>query len=572
VATGEAGHLAATKIVVADTRLRLGDVEGGWNALGDAIAAMPRIASARRRYVILLNLGMWLADSDMPYGAVRVLTSARDTALQTRQVLRVAESSLYLAKANARIGFLDVARDNLEAARPDPERNGRWGRSERAQYEYLAGVAEVERNARPAIAIQAATDALAFFNGRQYAERVAPLHLVRGRAHAAAGELADAEADFASGIVTYRGYRDSLPSTRQRMLSQQVVWDLYEERLQLVARRSPSAAFDVAEDGRSRTLLESLRQEQEREDSVRPETLQRELGPGTRVLYYAVLPKELLIWAIGRDEIVFRRVPIDRQLFEQRVTGLGDALRRDAPARDWWPAAEQAYDLLIAPVGGAIAAGTQLIVVPDGALHRLPFAARRDHRSQRYLLESHAITVAPKRDGAPSAAPGQAAWCVAAAPLRCCRPDQRRSPAVARWRAGGGPFDRADVRTQRRDCPRSRHEDGLFPVGAISGCRALRGTRRGPSGLPPPGIARICRRAHRGRLGGARSGGHCRDALRPHASRRAGRLQHRHRTGPSRRGGHHARATVPDCRRAHGRRRVVGYRRRRVRYVARRIS
>jgi CHAT domain-containing protein len=392
-ATREAGHLAATKIVVADTRLRLGDVEGGWNALGDAVAAIPQIASARRRYVILLNLGSWMAESDLPFGAVRVLTSARDTALQTHQVLRVAESSLNLAKANARIGLMETARQDLALARPDPERNGRWGRSERAKYEYLAGVAEVERSARPALAVQAATEALAFFNGRQYAERVAPLHLFRGRAHAAAGEWDDAEADFASGIVTYRGYRDSLPSAQQRVLSQRVVWDLYEERLQLVARREPDKAFAAAEDGRSRTLLESLHQDGE--DIVDPQMLQRELAPDVRVIYYAVLPKELLIWAIGREQVVFTRVPIDRSAFEREVTTLAEALQRDAPTRDWWPAAERAYDLLIAPVAATLPADARLVIVPDGALHRLPFAALRDRRRGRYLLETHVISLAP---------------------------------------------------------------------------------------------------------------------------------------------------------------------------------
>ncbi len=388
----ESGHLAATQVLVADTRMRLGESDAGWQSLRDAVKMLNEIASARRRYAVLLNVGLWMTETRMPYAAVQVLTSARDTAIATNQHLRVAESSLIRARAYASIGNIEAARDDLVVARPDPARNGRWGTGRRARHEYLAGVAEVERDANPRAAIAAATEALSFFDEWQYAERVAPLYLLRGRAYAAAGDWTRAEEDFAAGVSTYQAYRQTIPTVRQRLLSQDVVWDLYEERLRLAARRSPDAAFEAAEEARGRTLLESLPGAHVLSSAA---VLQRLLIPAERIVYYALLPRELLIWAIATDEVVFERVAVDRTVLERRVVALQEALQRDAPEKDWEAASQQLFDMLLAPIQRALPAGTAITIMPDGALHRLPFAALRDRRSGAYLVDSHALTTAP---------------------------------------------------------------------------------------------------------------------------------------------------------------------------------
>jgi CHAT domain-containing protein len=46
-------------------------------------------------------------------------------------------------------------------------------------------------------------------------------------------------------------------------------------------------------------------------------------------------------------------------------------------------------------VQAALPPNVNITVVPDGALHRLPFAALRDRRAGGYLIESHAVTVVP---------------------------------------------------------------------------------------------------------------------------------------------------------------------------------
>ena len=421
----EPDHLAATYVATASMQMRLGDSDAAWENLVRALAQLPHIRSARRRYTTLLNVGMWMGERDLPHGSAHLLSAARDTALRTGQPLRVAESSLYRAKAYGRLGLIETARADLETARPDPARNARWGRGERARYEYLAGVAEVETHARPQVAITAASDALTFFEGRDAAQRLAPLYLLRGRAYAAIGDLSQAERDFAAGVDAYERYRRGLPSVQQRLLSQEVVWDLYEERIRLAALRSPALALDVAEQGRALTLIESLRSRVDRR--IAPAELRQMLAPETRVIYYALLQRELLIWVIGHDDVTFRRVAVDRASFERQVASVSQAIAADAPRRQWQESSAQLFDMLLSPVATAIPESASLIVVPDGALHRLPFAALVNPRTGRFAVETHSIATTPSAT-------------VLAHLL--ARPAARRSPqtmlAVANPAAAGG--------------------------------------------------------------------------------------------------------------------------------------
>jgi CHAT domain-containing protein len=390
--TGERDHLAATYVLVADARMRYGESHDAWEALAKALGMLRDIRSPRRRYVILLNAGVWMNSSGLPHAALRLLSSARDTGLRSNQTLRIAESSLYVAKARAHLGYIEEARADLEIARPDRSRNDAWARIERARYEYLAGVAEVEATTRPDLAIPAASGALTFFESRGFAQRVASLLLIRGRAYKSAGQIPLAEADFASGIETYLRYRSAMPSAQQRLMSQETVWDLYEERLAL-ALTSPLSALAVAEQSRARTLLELLRDGASL--PIDPAALQPLLGADQRVLYYAVIEHELLVWVIGPSATTFARQSIERAALERTVAAFVDGAAHVAQPPDWKTHAEHLFDLLIKPVESALGAQATVIVIPDGVLNRVPFAALLDRRSGQFLIETHPVATAP---------------------------------------------------------------------------------------------------------------------------------------------------------------------------------
>ena len=112
------------------------------------------------------------------------------------------------------------------------------------------------------------------------------------------------------------------------------------------------------------------------------------LQPGEALLEYHMHGDDLVIVAVTADQVVARRAS---------AAGLDAAVRRyrtlvETRHADTLAAAQQLYQRLIAPVAGAIG-GRDLVLVPHGALHYLPFAALHD--GSDYLQARHRLRHLP---------------------------------------------------------------------------------------------------------------------------------------------------------------------------------
>jgi CHAT domain-containing protein len=405
-------HLASTQWAIGNARFRLGDREEGWQWFGRAFETLRSTDSSRRRYVILLNAGLWLANQGLHHAASLVFTAARDEGIRGNEPGRVAESLMYRARAYVKTGDFAAARADVESGTPDGSRNGGWGQSERSRNEYLSVAAELALRDDPDASITAASEALAFFKGRGFAARVAELQLLRGRAYKAMGDVASAAIDFEAGIDTYERYRRGLTSEQQRLTSQDVVWELYEEHLSLAAATDPEHGLDAAERGRARTLHEAL---SDGPESPSPRALEGTLHAHERVIYYAFVDRALLAWVIGPGSTTFVTVHTNRPALERLVRVFIDSVAHGAPRQDWQPLAELLFSALIGPVRHALPSHASVIVVPDGVLNLVPFAALRDRSRQQFLIEQYELTFAPsaavllklRQTGPPAAPPAR---------------------------------------------------------------------------------------------------------------------------------------------------------------------
>jgi len=388
----ERDHLASTQWAIGNARFRLGDREEGWRWFGQAFETLRSTDSSRRRYVILLNAGIWLGNQRLDYAASRVLSSARDEGLRANEPGRVAESLTYRARTYMRTGALTAARADVESGSPDGAGSGGWAQSDRSRSEYLSIAAELALRDDPEAAIVASSEALTFFEGRGFAARMAELRLLRGRAYKAAGDMTSAANDFEAGIQTYERYRRGLTSEQQRLASQDVVWELYEEHLSVTAATNPESALAAAERGRARTLYEAL---SNTADLQSPRALERALGWRERVVYYAFVDRTLLAWVIGPGSTTVVTVHTNRPALERLVRVYIDSIGSGAPSRDWQPLAEQLYSSLVSPLQSALPAQASVTVVPDGILNLVPFASLRDRARQRFLFEQYELTFAP---------------------------------------------------------------------------------------------------------------------------------------------------------------------------------
>ncbi|HEX6903049.1 MAG TPA: CHAT domain-containing protein, partial [Thermoanaerobaculia bacterium] len=164
----------------------------------------------------------------------------------------------------------------------------------------------------------------------------------------------------------------------------EAIEELQREQVQLRRRRDEIAI----EMRRTAPRLAALQDPQ----ALTFEQVREALDPGTVMLSYSVGKEQthLFIVARGRDlqvetlevgrQALGKDIDRFRQLIDQTQTGAG----LGAEGLSWF--SRKLYGLLIEPAEPWIAAGDRIVLVPDGPLHFLPFAAliRKD---RRYLVE-----------------------------------------------------------------------------------------------------------------------------------------------------------------------------------------
>jgi len=208
----------------------------------------------------------------------------------------------------------------------------------------------------------------------------------------------------------------------------------------LVAQGRPEAALQASEQGRARALADLLARrgtapaQAQAQAQATPLTIDAIRAVArTRhetLVEFSVVPADsaIYVWAVRPDgAIQFRRIGLELRgatvdgalegLIRDTRAALGALGPRDIPAprpgiagRDellaMW------HRLLIAPVAELLPASPEapVVIIAQGPLFLLPFAALRDERG-RTLLESHTLAMAPSIQalaqlGTPRAAPG----------------------------------------------------------------------------------------------------------------------------------------------------------------------
>ena len=132
-------------------------------------------------------------------------------------------------------------------------------------------------------------------------------------------------------------------------------------------------------------------------DPLKPEALRA----GEVLLYPILLPDRLEILYVaggqGGAASTFRRLPANRTVDRQAITRLVERMVLPLSydeGEDWRDPARQLYDLLIKPIEDELKPGGLLVVVPDGPLRGVPFAALID-ANDRFLVQKARLTVAP---------------------------------------------------------------------------------------------------------------------------------------------------------------------------------
>ena len=131
----------------------------------------------------------------------------------------------------------------------------------------------------------------------------------------------------------------------------------------------------------------------------RPPVRPDELAAGEVLLYPVLLPDRIeLLYAVGGAAAAgYHRLPPIREAARADVLALVDAMVDAASTGangDWRAPARRLYDLLIRPVEPLLNPRGTLVIVPDGQLSALPFAALVDGQGH-FLAERSRLAVVP---------------------------------------------------------------------------------------------------------------------------------------------------------------------------------
>jgi CHAT domain-containing protein len=371
--------------------------EAGWRVLYTALAVSPRFPESLMSLNAAYSSAAISTGSEAPRLALRYLDETIRIARQTRQADVLAVAFTLRARQLAQMRELDAARVAVDSAlRAAESVTDRTARATLVADATLAGgLAAV--HASPAEAEEALRRVVAQYQADDYGWGLPSAYLYLAQSRIATGLVDGARSAFDSAMAIVERQRESVADYAERTTFLDNARETIDQIVTFRADHGDSVgAFEFFEDTRSRVLLEELTSAAHRVTAVASGSvlgeLRRRLPAGTLVVSYAVLPRELLIWTIGRDRFVMRRVPVTSQDLASLVAQLRQSL--DAPSTVGEKAAHRLDDLLVAQ-GGALDPACKIVLIPDRSLHAVPFVALRDEHSGRYLVQDHELSSVP---------------------------------------------------------------------------------------------------------------------------------------------------------------------------------
>jgi CHAT domain-containing protein/tetratricopeptide (TPR) repeat protein len=322
-----------------------------------------------------------------------------------------AGASDFLGRVINNVGEVELLRGHLEAA---------WEQFERASQLMTTRVYVVDVHINMGLVRQAAGDDAAALTHYQAAlglaheiDRRDVLALIQyriGHAQQRLGQPEAALANYAAAVAAIEARREPLRD-EGLLISLMGRWqEVYEAAILLrLELGDVDGAFDYAERARARAFTDLLarRYTEASKDSrlnaaaepIAAAEARAALPMGMLLLAYfatglrgpesalldaipsqaaglraclAAQPR-LLCFALTRDQLDVRVCPLDPNALQASSAYQADGQRFLRPA-----VLRRAYDALIAPVAARLAAASEVVVVPHGPLHQLPFAALLD--------------------------------------------------------------------------------------------------------------------------------------------------------------------------------------------------
>jgi CHAT domain-containing protein len=385
---GERENEAAVLGIVAEARFVVGEPDSGYAAVHCGLAGLRPYRASARLHNLLVAAATAAAEDGLLRAAIRLEGEDVAVSLRTRTPFTAVEARLERARYLAMGGEIARAQADLDTSRAgllgiEDEGRRRWLQAHLHEAE-----AVVSLRANPDRTTEALDSAAAFFARVPLPFRVLPA-LVAG----AESRLADGDA----------------PGAVRRLEAAVRLLDLRRDSIRIEPRRA--AVFDAARGVIDRIVLLKLAEGRTAEALGYMDRGRASLAtagragaegdsglrgpPGEIVLEFARIADTLLVWTVSGNRVEVSRTVVDTLRLARTVREVESKLQGGAPEAEVQPALTLLYDWLIRPVARSIGpAETPLVVVADGEIAAVPFAALYDSRRRRYLMQDHPLRFA----------------------------------------------------------------------------------------------------------------------------------------------------------------------------------
>lgn len=392
----------------------IGQLDSSWRQAIDALPDLARTSVAKDRHFLLGEI----ASTALALGHPRVALLYQDRAIEIMQGEPASEKQfINLAIAFRKRAEIQLALKRKQQAAEDVRTSLQYigkdpniSRSLETRAFEVQGQILLESDPRAAAAVL--TEAIQRADHDEFRTARAALRARRAEAYLRAGRMREAEADLRDAVEHVRA--EEAVTLRNRVRGEaEDLWGPYFSRFQdtyrllirqLMTARENREAFAYAEQARAVELLDLIGELETAPPEFRAgralalELVQKELPAGTFILQYAIAGDVTYAWIISRYDLLSLELPVSLPAIERWSSGVQNAVRlSDDAAFDVVMRAAYAGLLeqpmaKIATLEGGV--DPRLVIVPDGPMHGLPFAALRNATTTRYLTEDATVSVA----------------------------------------------------------------------------------------------------------------------------------------------------------------------------------
>jgi len=389
---GEQSDIAGIEAVLAETYRYIGDPENAWMHHLLTLQALSGDATYTRRQV---------AFSDIAKAATEAQQLSFASLIARRMLLRAeaAHDPQFESVALYTMARIDVASGRSRAARGKLERAAGLldpikpnGTTVRLIADIAITRGEILTADDPALAVEFLTDASGRLAALDHRSRLPRLHLLSARARAKLDQPMAAERELLAGLEEIERQREKLANDEERSTFTDTGRALYDDLVQLlVSEQRGSEALAVIRRARKLGLL-ALGPVMTAAESERPAAVSL-VSDGALIEYY-VLPNVLLIWRTMGGHTRLFETAVDRAEVDAAVTRTVDSIRKCSGSEECTASSAALYDLLVRLPFESVPDEKEIVIAPDGPLHRVPFAALYDRVGHHYLVERHQLTIA----------------------------------------------------------------------------------------------------------------------------------------------------------------------------------